>query len=48
MSQDKLDILIPEDGAMTLPQNVLNHLPSDLASSQNGTLSHTMAKTSKL
>ena len=48
MSQDKLDILIPEDGVMTLPQNVVNHLPSDLASSQNGTLSHTTAKTSNL
>jgi hypothetical protein len=46
MSQkDKLDILIPKDGVMTLPQNALNHLPSDV-SSQNGILSYTMAKTS--
>ena len=49
MSQkDKLDILIPEDGAMTLLQNVVNHLPSDLESSQNGILSHTTANASNL
>jgi hypothetical protein len=49
MSQkDKLDIPIPEDGAMILLQNVVNHPPSDFASSQNGILSHTTAKTSNL